>query len=618
MGHHLLRRITNLTLAFLIAVFSINLSGVLSLQNAYAHDGHGNNGSLKVHEKGTPSGTESNDPKVCKFNFEGFNFDKNQSGYVKVATQSGGVDSLSPSLYPFGPTNNSGDYTAGAYINDGGTFTLPNGQYKATLYGKSTSNPSLPNLNDVKAQSKVFKVVCDITAAAPTQSNPCGTSNDKYTIPTTAGVKYQVKINGIWTDKSAGTYSYISAGNIIVRAISTDNDVDVAQPNQWTFTYTNVTCTTTVATQAPTNHDDNCGSNNDTYTIPTVTGIQYKVNGVEKSAGTYSTNGATSLTITAVAKSGYVLTGITSWTLTFVNQSCVAPTAPTSVDMCGTSDDTYTIPSTTGVIYKVDGITKPAGQYQTSTDVTITAEAADSNYALTGTTLWSQTFDSEKCPVQLTAEGDPTFIDECGTENDSYTIVPADHVIYKIDGQEVAATFYPHASGSVVIVAEPADPDYALVGQTEWTHEFSAASCADITATAVCDRAGVIVTLKNEGDMEGYAWVNGEEVVVDGNSSVDVVVPFTLWKASVSVYGNNEASLLDKDFDCTPGRGGMGGEDPQDPVVPKTPAVSTPHALPQTGGVTNSLQQLLTVIASGIVSYGVTFFLVNRRDLAKK
>ncbi len=36
MGHHILRRAINLTFAFLLAVFSVNLSGVLSLQSAYA------------------------------------------------------------------------------------------------------------------------------------------------------------------------------------------------------------------------------------------------------------------------------------------------------------------------------------------------------------------------------------------------------------------------------------------------------------------------------------------------------------------------------------------------------------------------------------------------------
>ena len=48
-----------------------------------------NNGTLKVHEIGTPSGTESNDPKVCAFNFEGFGFDPQQEGYINLEAQGG-------------------------------------------------------------------------------------------------------------------------------------------------------------------------------------------------------------------------------------------------------------------------------------------------------------------------------------------------------------------------------------------------------------------------------------------------------------------------------------------------------------------------------------------------
>ncbi len=40
---------------------------------AVALAGNGNNGTIKIHEQGTPSGTESNDPKVCVFNVEAFN-----------------------------------------------------------------------------------------------------------------------------------------------------------------------------------------------------------------------------------------------------------------------------------------------------------------------------------------------------------------------------------------------------------------------------------------------------------------------------------------------------------------------------------------------------------------
>lgn len=73
---------------------------------------------------------------------------------------------------------------------------------------------------------------------------------------------------------------------------------------------------TPVTATAPTKSDVS-GTSSDTYTIPTKTGVEYRIGGVAKAAGTYPTGGATSVAITAVATSGYSLTGTSSWTLTF-------------------------------------------------------------------------------------------------------------------------------------------------------------------------------------------------------------------------------------------------------------------------------------------------------------
>lgn len=128
----------------------------------------GNNGTLKIHEQGTPSGTENNDPKVCSFNVEGFGFDAGQTGYIQFTVQGGdkptGQDA---GPYPFGPTDLSGFY-ATEY------FSLVDGHYKATLYGKMLPGGQL---DDIKAKSKVFKVICD---EVTTESCPTGTTwNDK-------------------------------------------------------------------------------------------------------------------------------------------------------------------------------------------------------------------------------------------------------------------------------------------------------------------------------------------------------------------------------------------------------------------------------------------------------
>lgn len=69
----------------------------------------------------------------------------------------------------------------------------------------------------------------------------------------------------------------------------------------------------------------------------------------------------------------------------------VTPTAPTFTDLVGTASDTYTIPTTAGVTYKVAGATKAAGTYAGTGTVTVTAEAT-AGYTLSGTSTWSHVF----------------------------------------------------------------------------------------------------------------------------------------------------------------------------------------------------------------------------------
>jgi len=118
----------------------------------------GNNGTLKIHEQGTPSGTENNDPKVCVFNVESFGLDAGQTGFLSFSVQGGdGPTGVSAGPFAFGPASASG-YFATQYFN------LQPGHYKATLYGKQLPGGKL---TDVKAKSKVFKVTCEQETTPP-------------------------------------------------------------------------------------------------------------------------------------------------------------------------------------------------------------------------------------------------------------------------------------------------------------------------------------------------------------------------------------------------------------------------------------------------------------------
>lgn len=158
-----------------------------------------NNGTLKVHEQGTPSHTKNHDPKVCKFNIEGFDFDDGQTGYLKFDVQGGDGPTGTPAgPYAFGPTDATG-YYATQY------FDLDDGHYKATLYGKDANGHI--NLQDVKAKSKVFKVICGPQANL-THKVVCVLANNvptlRVTLTNTGNGSGKITVNGEIITVNAG------------------------------------------------------------------------------------------------------------------------------------------------------------------------------------------------------------------------------------------------------------------------------------------------------------------------------------------------------------------------------------------------------------------------------
>ncbi len=133
----------------------------------------GNNGTLKVHEIGTPVKQINNDPQVCAFDIEGFKFDSGQTGYLKFNVQGNDAPHgvASEAVYAFGPTDTEGYAISATKFNTKDGVTIANGHYKVTLYGKA-------DLKDEKAKSKVFKVSCETTPVTPTTpQNPVTPSN---------------------------------------------------------------------------------------------------------------------------------------------------------------------------------------------------------------------------------------------------------------------------------------------------------------------------------------------------------------------------------------------------------------------------------------------------------
>lgn len=289
----------------------------------------GNNGTLKIHEFGTASGTESNDPKVCIFNLEGFGFDPAQSGYVTIDPQGGSLPvGVAAGPFSFGPTDATG-YTQTQYFNAAGGSVVADGTYKASVYGKDAAGNI--NLADEIAKSKVFKVECagpvltNVTPADVVFGDACDTTSDTYIIPATTGVLYQ--ISGVTVP--AGTYP--GSGTVIVNAIA-DTGYNLIGTTSWQFTFTNVACPATIVTPAvPASTDLTCVSDG-SYVIPNTPGVIYKVNGVVTAAGTYPVTAAGSITVTAEAANGFQLSGATSWTFVFTTPvNCGGNTV---IDLC--------------------------------------------------------------------------------------------------------------------------------------------------------------------------------------------------------------------------------------------------------------------------------------------
>jgi uncharacterized repeat protein (TIGR01451 family) len=130
------------------------------------------------------------------------------------------------------------------------------------------------------------------------------------------------------------------------------------------------------------------------YTVPATTGVSYLVDNVATAGGTvvYGTAPDTD-TITAVALAGYTLSNPAfSVTMTFLadHAACTPATAVTpmvAASSCLNGDavpSSYTVPSTTGVVYKVNGSTVAGGTVRSGTaptTETLTA-VADTGYEL--------------------------------------------------------------------------------------------------------------------------------------------------------------------------------------------------------------------------------------------
>lgn len=639
-------------LALFVAIFS---NGLLPTTAAYAAQGQnppGNNGTLKVHEIGTPSGTESNDPKVCSFNFEGFGFDNGQTGFIIIDKQQ---SSSAYGPYNVGPASSNGYFISQDFNTQSGV-TIPNGSYKATMYGKDTPYGQPTE----KAKSKVFKVECapqEVIVPSIVVDDLCGKKDDSFTVPVTEHVTYKYKIgNGQWHVVTEGVAIPAVVWGWTYTVVATaDNGYVLSGDTTQTFEFTDKSCDVVIPVPEP-ELKDPCGPNNAYWDVKDSDSIEWSIDNHGH--------------LIATAKKGYIFEGQKTY-IDFgkavdSNVPCIVeipkPETPKVYDPCGTYNARWIVPKDT---MQVDWSLNNQGEL---------IATAKPGYIFAGqqhSINFGKAEDSGKlCPVTPKA---PKFIDYCGEQTDYVYIPYVKGVVYKIDGKVVHSGYH-KATGTITVTAY-AEHDYVLVGEeASWTHTYVDMECVSISKTSLpvtdTNKDGYIgvgdvvtweitvtnnssnkldnfkvqiedstATLENDGLIQHLE--PGESVTITATSTLTATdmqackatntVTFMAWfnrheddrdkhddkfdKSMLSLnmehedeYDLSGSATAEATFTCpTPGSG-SGGE------TTTTTTTGTPATLPATGP-TDSSNPLL-VLAAAAVAYGATYFIQRRRELA--
>lgn len=224
------------------------------------------------------------------------------------------------------------------------------------------------------------------TATAPTPTTPaCASQSVTVTLPTTTGVIYT----------PSGSLSLAPGESVTVTASAAAGYTLAEGTHEWAFKndLDPATCEApeAVTPETPTTTKPSCDVRSMTVTLPTTVGVSYTPNGALTLAP------GESVTITATAKDGYVLTedATTEWsfTNTFDPSTCtkVVTAEPPSSSPATCSDFGYRwifVPSVEGVIYTVTGASEFDPEWSTGEwlldlggSATITA-SADTGYVL--------------------------------------------------------------------------------------------------------------------------------------------------------------------------------------------------------------------------------------------
>jgi LPXTG-motif cell wall-anchored protein len=321
-----------------------------------------------------------------------------------------------------------------------------------------------------------------------------------YTINATAGVTYLANGTPVTGGPHNGPFPVVITVQIADGYVLKDGATVT-----WTIPAFTDACLLQAVPVAPGFHDATCVNHVGTDTTLTLTEtphVKYYINDSQTPA-TYealSQAPGSTIKITAVADSGYTITGTSVWNHTFgtaldCSQHMTPATPKFIASTCtgpGVSTPaTYTILTTTGVQYFVNGSETPAkaDTYQLAAGQSVTVVAKSlPTYAIDGQNTWTYTATQTDCTSSATPVV-PTFTPEqCstgGTHTNSTVTIPATAgVTYFVDGVLTPPSTITVGSGTHVVTAAPT-AGYYLAGYPAGGWSYTVASVACLVPSVV-------------------------------------------------------------------------------------------------------------------------------------
>lgn len=383
-----------------------------------------------------------------------------------------------------------------------------------------------------------------IVPEAPTFSDNDG-QGDSITIPSQEGVAY--RING--EDVDAGTYpvAYDQSPQVTVTVSAyATGDTELSGLTEWTQVFDGRTTVAPAAVEA----SDAPGTDGDVYTIPSIEGVEYLVDGVAAEAGSYqvplsaydqATEEARIVITARPASEWYRFADgdeVTSEHVFTLRTLIEAPVAPQFNELDGRDNDTIVIPDVEGASYTLNGQDIAPGTYAVADVIgygdndlalaVVTVTAAEGYRLPSGAQVeYRAEFDS-----RLIAEAPqaPAVDDVDGYEFDTVTLPVTKGVDYLIDGQVVTGTVNVGqlAGGlyEVTVVAQPQDgykilPEDATSFTVQLDSRWTAGEIAPATSVDAPGHEGDTFTVPQ---IDGIVFTLDGQVIEAGEYPFDVAM----------------------------------------------------------------------------------------------